>query len=67
MSKYFNLKSVVLQNNSAGFKGWANPPAKILKKYYFFDVQNPDQVKAGKQKPILKEKGPYTYRQVNKN
>ena len=44
---------------------WKSPPAKLLRKYYFFDVQNPNEFRFGKQKPILVERGPYTYSQVN--
>ena len=45
---------------------WKSPPAKLLRKYYFFDVQNPNEFRFGKQKPILVERGPYTYSQVKK-
>lgn len=43
-----------------------NPPATILRKYYFFDIQNPNEFLLGKEKPILVERGPFTYRVIVK-
>jgi thiol-disulfide isomerase/thioredoxin len=45
---------------------WCAPCKEELPSLQIFsDFQNPNEVKAGQQKPILKEKGPYIYRQVN--
>lgn len=53
-----------LEEGSESLHSWANPTAKILRKYYFYDIQNPDKVLQGLEKPKLIEKGPYTYRVV---
>ena len=48
-------------NNTRAFEYWKNPPAHIVRKYYFFDIQNPDQVQLGLEKPRVIERGPYSY------
>jgi hypothetical protein len=52
---------VKLINGSQAFNFWQNPPAKVVRKYYFFDIQNPEEVIEGKQKPRVIERGPYSY------
>jgi hypothetical protein len=42
------------------------PPVPVYMKFYVFQVENPDNVTAGIEKPRLKEKGPYAYREVRK-
>jgi len=39
---------------------WTDPPSKIYRKFYLFDVKNPSEIIKGA-KPFLVEKGPYTY------
>ena len=34
--------------------------------FYAFDVLNPDAITAGLEKPNLKEKGPYAYKEIRK-
>lgn len=53
-------KNVVLVNNSVPFKYWKNPPAKVIRKYYFFNLNNPNEVINGKD-PVFTELGPYAY------
>ena len=55
---------MIIQNNSSAYKFWQNPPAKILRKYYLFDVRNPIEVQSGKDKPYLVQRGPYVYSEV---
>ncbi len=43
---------------------WKNPPASVYRKYYFFDVQNPEEILAG-EKPYVVERGPYAYKVSN--
>lgn len=54
------IKNVVLVNNSKTFDYWTKPPAKVIRKYYFFSIDNPFEVSRG-EKPVLSERGPYTY------
>ena len=37
-------------------------PVPMFSKFYFFDVLNPGLVLNKEEKPILKERGPYTFR-----
>ena len=48
-------------NGSKAFEVWKNPPATIIRKYYFFDIQNPNEIQAGTEKPRFRERGPYSY------
>ena len=61
---FFNEKNLIIGKNTTAFKYWTNPPAIILRKYYFFDIKNAEEFLIGKQKPILVERGPYVYKQV---
>lgn len=38
--------------------------AKVYRQFWFFDVQNPQEVIQKGARPVLVEKGPYTYRYV---
>ena len=51
----------MLVNDSKAFSYWENPPAKIIRKYYFFNIKNPAEIEQGIGKPQLEEKGPYAY------
>lgn len=59
--KYQVHQNIILRPNSKAYAFWTNPPAKILREYYIFDVQNPDEVKEGIEKPRVIQRGPYTY------
>ena len=54
----------MLQPTSKAYDFWRSPPAKIYRHYYLFDVRNPVDVQKGVAKPILIERGPYTYSEV---
>ena len=41
-------------------------PVPMFSKFYFFDVLNPGLVVGRNEKPILEERGPYTFRQVRR-
>lgn len=69
LSSYFNVRyiiksqieqNIVLTNNSKAYTFWTKPPARIIRKYYFFHVKNPKEVAYGK-KPNLVQQGPYVY------
>jgi len=59
--------NVYVLNNSKAYTFWVNPPARILRKYYLFSIQNPEEASLGVEKPRLIEMGPYTYSEVNNN
>ncbi|XP_072018674.1 lysosome membrane protein 2-like [Amphiura filiformis] len=53
---------MVLEPSSEIFQSWLDPQIPIYQKFYFFDVQNADDVLNAGAKPRLVEIGPYTYR-----
>ena len=61
INSIFSLKNAVLSESSQSFKFFMNPPATIVRRYYFFDIQNPNEFKLGKEKPILIERGYFYY------
>lgn len=54
------LKNIVIQKNSNAYNIWTDPPAKIYRKYYLFNVINPQEIEKG-EKPKLDQMGPYVY------
>ncbi|KAM8918117.1 scavenger receptor class B member 1 isoform 2-T2 [Lycaon pictus] len=56
------LKNVRIDPNSLSFNMWKEIPVPFYLSVYFFDVVNPDAVLLG-QKPQVRERGPYVYRE----
>ncbi|XP_062873687.1 lysosome membrane protein 2a isoform X2 [Trichomycterus rosablanca] len=56
-------KEITLAENSRVLEGWINPPPPVYMQYFFFNVTNPEEFKAGKAKPRVTQMGPYTYRE----
>ncbi|XP_076470423.1 lysosome membrane protein 2-like [Babylonia areolata] len=54
--------AVTITNGSDFWDGWVAPPVPIYMQFYMFNVTNPEAVKNG-DKPILAQRGPYTYRE----
>jgi len=57
------LKQLVLSPDSETYALWKAPPISPHLKVYMFNLTNPEAVFLGTAKPMLKEIGPYTYRQ----
>ncbi|KAF3695495.1 Lysosome membrane protein 2 85 kDa lysosomal membrane sialoglycoprotein [Channa argus] len=55
-------KEITLTEKSQVFESWKNPPPPVYMEYYFFNVTNPVEFLEGK-KAIVKQIGPYTYRE----
>ncbi|XP_063164162.1 platelet glycoprotein 4-like [Candoia aspera] len=55
-------KEAVIENGTAAYENWAVPGSPIYVQYWFFDVQNPEEVMENGSNPILQQKGPYTYK-----
>lgn len=51
------FKNIMITNSSPAFQYWLEPPATVYRKYYLFDVRNPQEIKDGTNKPWLVEKG----------
>ncbi|RVE56683.1 hypothetical protein OJAV_G00223090 [Oryzias javanicus] len=53
-------KEAVIEPGTIAYDNWVATGAKVYRQFWFFDVQNPKEVEQGG-KPVLVEKGPYTY------
>ncbi|XP_072019701.1 lysosome membrane protein 2-like [Amphiura filiformis] len=53
---------MVLSPSTQLFQNWVDPKVPVYQKFYFFDLQNPDDVLNSGAKPRYVEKGPYSYR-----
>ncbi|KAF4114546.1 platelet glycoprotein 4 [Onychostoma macrolepis] len=52
----------VLENGTLAFDTWTSVDTPIYRQFWLFDVQNPDEVLSQGAKPVLVQKGPYTYK-----
>ncbi|XP_016370996.1 platelet glycoprotein 4 [Sinocyclocheilus rhinocerous] len=52
----------VLENGTLAFDTWTSVDIAVYRQFWLFDVQNPDDVVSQGAKPVLVQKGPYTYR-----
>nr|UJU86735.1 fatty acid translocase [Mylopharyngodon piceus] len=55
-------KETVLESGTLAFDTWTSVDIAIYRQFWLFDVQNPDEVVSQGAKPVLVQKGPYTYR-----
>ncbi|XP_067324948.1 platelet glycoprotein 4 [Anolis sagrei] len=55
-------KETIIENGTIAFENWVVPGSPVFRQFWFFDVQNPEDVKKNGSQPIVKQKGPYTYR-----
>lgn len=59
---FFIFQEITLAKGSRVLEGWINPPPPVYMQYFFFNVTNANEFKAGKEKPRVTQMGPYTYR-----
>ncbi|XP_012256013.2 scavenger receptor class B member 1-like [Athalia rosae] len=68
-----NPIKMVLENKlkmapgSMVFSLWQKPPVEIYIKVYIFNITNPEEFKAGKEKLKVEEIGPYVYQEMMEN
>ena len=58
-------KTLELVEGTKGYEVWLEPPNDIYIKYYFFHVNNPQEILQGGT-PNLTEVGPYVYQETRK-
>ncbi|XP_071166285.1 lysosome membrane protein 2-like isoform X3 [Mytilus edulis] len=58
-------KMMPLVKGTKTYNYWINPPIPIDFQLYFFHVVNPEEIVQNGAKPVLEEKGPYTYRLID--
>jgi lysosome membrane protein 2 len=56
------LQKIPLRNGTDTFDAWVDPPVPVYMQFWMFDLVNKKDYVDNGAKPILKEKGPYTYR-----
>lgn len=56
-------KEIVLVEGSRVFESWKTPPPPVYMEFFFFNVTNVDEFLKGQAKPVVKQVGPYTYRE----
>lgn len=62
--KDVSIKTAVFEEDNFVWKTWQDPPYPIYTDFYVFNCTNYDEVLAGTaDKPIVKELGPYSYRE----
>ena len=59
-------QTLVLREQSELLEQYANVRIPIYMRFYFFNVLNPESVEFEGAKPIIREQGPYTFRQTRK-
>ncbi|RUS82470.1 hypothetical protein EGW08_009776 [Elysia chlorotica] len=55
-------ENIPLKKGGESYKNWKKTSTPIYFQIFVFDLQNPDEVLAGR-KPVVVQKGPYTYRE----
>ncbi|KAF3849169.1 hypothetical protein F7725_015666 [Dissostichus mawsoni] len=56
-------KEIVLVEGSRVFESWKSPPPPVYMEYFFFNVTNVNEFLEKGAKPVVKQIGPYTYRE----
>jgi len=65
----FNIiinSQVQIKEGTAAYNAWVETTIPMYTKFYFFDMMNPSDLFHKHEKPILDERGPYTFREVQK-
>jgi len=55
---------LVVKEGTKTFDAWKKTPIPVYTKFYFFNMLNADDFQINHGKPILEERGPYTFREV---
>ncbi|XP_036375590.1 platelet glycoprotein 4 [Megalops cyprinoides] len=55
-------KEAVIENGTTAYENWVSTGGIVYRQFWLFDVKNPLEVLQYGAKPVLTEKGPYTYR-----
>ena len=53
---------MTIKIGSAAYNAFVETPIPVMTSFYFFDILNPREIMEKHEKPILKERGPYTFR-----
>ena len=53
---------MTIKEGSAAYNAFVETPIPMMTSFYFFDILNPRKILDREEKPILEERGPYTFR-----
>ena len=53
---------MVIKEGTPTYAAWKETPIPVFTKFYFFDMINPRDLFHSQEKPVLQERGPYTFR-----
>lgn len=56
------LQEAVLEPGTTAHDNWVSAGATVYRQFWIFDVQNPQEVVNDGATPVVREKGPYTYK-----
>jgi len=57
---------LVIEEGTSAYNAWVETPIPVYTKFYFFDMINPSELFHSHEKPVLEERGPYTFREVER-
>jgi hypothetical protein len=52
----------VIREGTEAYNAWIATPIPVYTKFYFFSMSNPEEYLTNRSKPVLVERGPYTFR-----
>lgn len=55
-------KEAVIENGTVAYENWVLAGSPVYRQFWLFNVNNPLEIAQNGSKPILRQKGPYTYR-----
>ena len=61
-NKMFFFQQLIIKEGTAAYNAFVETPVPVLTKFYFFDMLTPQELFHNHEKPILEERGPYTFR-----
>ena len=56
------IQQLTIKEGTASYQAFVETPMPVLTKFYFFNMLNPRELFHRQEKPILEERGPYTFR-----
>ena len=59
MSQFQHL---TVKDGTTAYDAFLETPVPVITKFYFFDIINPRDLFHSHEKPVLQERGPYTFR-----
>lgn len=61
-NKRYFFQQLIIKDGTAAHNAFVQTPVPVYIKIYFFDMINPRDLFHKQEKPILEERGPYTFR-----